>query len=97
MKHFENVILLRSTFEWNRICHEWRDNGDPDFIAIPCDQDNINAALKYVVDLFKGTNNLFILDDCVSGQEIKNRTIEVVKLGFSEEEVKQQLRKSGTK
>ena len=49
------------------------------------------------MDLFKGTNNLFILDDCVSGQEIKNRTIEVVKLGFSEEEVKQQLRKSGTK
>ena len=39
---------------------------------------------------------MFILDDGVSGQEIKNRTIEVVKLGFSEEEVKQQLRKSGT-
>ena len=95
IKHFENIILLCSTFEWNRTCYEWKYNDDPDFIAIPCDQDNTNAVLKYVVDLFNVTKNLFILDDCVSGQEIKNRTIEVVKLGFSEEEVKQQLRKFG--
>ena len=63
MKHVENIILLRSTFEWNRTCHEWKYNDYPDFIAIPCDQDNINAVLKYVVDLSKGTNNLFILDN----------------------------------
>ena len=30
-----------------------------------------------------GTNSLIFLDDCASGQEIKNRTSEVVKLGFS--------------
>ena len=39
--------------------------------------------LKYVVDLLKGSNSLIILDDCASGQDIKNRTSEVVKLGFS--------------
>ena len=67
MKHIENIILLCSTFEWNRTCHERKYNDDSDFIAIPCDQNNIDAVVKHVVDLFKGTNNLFILDDCASG------------------------------
>ena len=35
------------------------------------------------MDLFKGSNSLIILHDCASGQEIKNCTSEVVKLGFS--------------
>ena len=39
--------------------------------------------LNHVVDIFKGSNTLVILDDCASGQEIKNRTSEIVKLGFS--------------
>ena len=32
---------------------------------------------------FKGTNSLIILDDCASSQSVKNRTSELVKLGFS--------------
>ena len=59
------------------------DRDDPDFIAIPCDQDDIDLVLEHVVDLFKGSNSLIILHDCASGQEIKNCTSEVVKLGFS--------------
>ena len=35
------------------------------------------------MNLFKGTNSLIMLDDCASGQEIRNRTSEAVKLGFS--------------
>ena len=56
---------------------------DLDFPAIPCDEDDIDLVLKHVVDLIKGSNTLIILDDCASGQDIKNRTSEVVKLEFS--------------
>ena len=83
MKYFEWIILLCPTFEWNKTYHGWKYTTDPDFLAIPCDQDNVDLSLRHVVDLFKGSNSLIILDDCASGQEIKNRTSEVVKLGFS--------------
>ena len=56
---------------------------DPHFLAIPCDQDDIDLVLKYVMDTFKGSNSLLVLYDCASGQDIKNRTSEVVKVGFS--------------
>jgi len=33
--------------------------------------------------LFEGTNTLIILDDCASSKDVKGRTGELVKLGFS--------------
>ena len=83
MKQFDYIILLCPTFEWNKTYGDWRYKDDPDFLAIPCEHDNIDILLDHVVDVFKGSNSLIILDDCASGQEIKNRTSEVVKLGFS--------------
>ena len=83
MKHFESIILLCPTFKWNKTYYEWRYRDDLDFPAIPCDEDDIDLVLKHVVDLIKGSNTLIILDDCASGQDIKNRTSEVVKLEFS--------------
>lgn len=83
MKHFETTIVLCPTFGWNRAYQEWKYKNDADFITMPCDQDDIELLLKYVVGIFKGTNSLIILDDCASSHEIKNRTIEVVKLGCS--------------
>ena len=39
--------------------------------------------LKFVVEFSCGSKSLIILDDCASGQSVKNRTSELVKLGFS--------------
>ena len=83
MTHFESIILLCPTFEWNGTYHESKYRDDPDFIAILFDQDDIDAVLKRVMDLFKGTNNFIILHACASGQKIKNRTSEAVKLGLA--------------
>ena len=49
---------------------------NPDFIADPYDQDNFGTVLRYVVDLFKRTVSLIILDDSSYGQEAKNPTSE---------------------
>ena len=83
MEHFESILLLCPTFEWNKAYHEWKYMNDPDFLAIPRDQDDNGPVLKHVVNPFKGSNSLIILDDRASGQEIKNRTSEVAKLEFS--------------
>ena len=51
--------------------------------------------LKYIMDNFKGTNSLIILDDCASTQSVKNRTSELVNLtrhyGFSTIVITQQF------
>ena len=44
---------------------------------------SVDDFLKYIVDNFKGTNSLIILDDCAATQVIKNRVSELVKLVFS--------------
>ena len=68
MEHFDRIILLFPSFEWNKTYNEWKYKDDPHFIAIPRDQNYIHAVLKYVVDLFKRSNILTILDNCASGQ-----------------------------
>ena len=56
---------------------------DSDLISTQCEQDQVDIVLKLVVDLYKGTNSLIILDDCASSQDVKNRSSELIKLAFS--------------
>ena len=82
-KHFDYIFLICPTFEWNKTYENWKYDEDEDFIAINCDEDNVEYYLKYVVKFAAGTNSLIVLDDCVSGKFVKNRTSELIKLAFS--------------
>ena len=81
--HFDYIFLICPTFEWNKTYEKWKYDKDKDYIAIPCDQDDVEIYPKYVVNYAMGTNSLIILDDCASGKCVKNRTSEHVKLAFS--------------
>ena len=81
--YFDHIFLLCPTFSWNKTYENWKYDEDEDFIAIPCDQDDVEKYLKIVVDFAKGSKSLIILDDVASGKDVKNRTSELVKLGFS--------------
>ena len=81
--HFDYIFLICPTYEWNKTYQDWKYNGDKDFIVMPCKQDDVNQCLEYVSRFAEGTNSLIVLDDCASSQSIKNRTSELVKLGFS--------------
>lgn len=48
-----------------------------------CEQDQVESMLKHVVNDYKETRTCVILDDCASSKDVKGRTSEVVKLGFS--------------
>ena len=80
---FEYIFLVCPTFENNRTYRSWKHENDEDYIVIPCDQDHVDHWLKYIVQNYKGTNSLIILDDCASGKSVKSKTSELVKLGFS--------------
>ncbi len=71
------------TYNWNKTYQEWPHKDCEYFYPIPSDQDSVDDFIKYIVDNFKGTNSLIILDDCASTQAVKNRTSELVRLGFS--------------
>ena len=43
----------------------------------------MDVILKHVVEIYRCTNSLIILDDFAAGQDVKNRTSELVKLVFS--------------
>ena len=83
LNHFEYIFLVCPTFEDNKTYRSWKYESDEDYIVVPCDQDQVDHWLKYIVQNFKGTNSLIILDDCASGNSVKGRTSELVKLGFS--------------
>ena len=82
-EHFDYIFLICPTFEWNKTYEKWKYDKDEDYIAIPCDKDDVEFYLKYVVKYAVGTNSPIILDDCASSKCVKNRTSELVKLAFS--------------
>ena len=83
MKCFDFICLICPTFDWNTTYENWKYYHDENFIPVCCDQDDVEQNLKYFVSETKGTQSLIILDDCASGKSVKNRTSELVKLGFS--------------
>ena len=51
--------------------------------VIICEQHHVEFWLKVVRIAFEGTNALIVLDDCASSKDMKGRTGELVRLGFS--------------
>ena len=47
-----------------------------------CAHDEVEKILQDIVHFAKNTNSLIILDDCPACKDVKNRTSELVKLGF---------------
>ena len=82
-RHFEYIFLICPTYNWNKAYQEWEYKDSERFYPIPCDQNSVYDFLKYIMDNFKGTNSLIILDDCAQTQVVKNRTSELVNLAFS--------------
>ena len=80
--HFECIFLICPTYYWNKTYQEWIYKDCEHFYTIPSDQDSVEDFIKYVVDNFKGTNSLIVLDDCASTQFVKKRSSKLVYLGM---------------
>ena len=80
---FDYIFLICPTFKNNETYRSWKYESDEDYIVIPCAPEHVEYWLKYVVQSYEGNNSLIILDDCASGDSVKGRTSELVRLGFS--------------
>jgi phosphatidylinositol kinase/protein kinase (PI-3 family) len=79
---FENIFLICPTYHWNRTYDQDFIYDDENFFVIPCRQDDVESYLRSVVDFTEGRPSLIILDDCASTKSVKDRTGELVRLGF---------------
>jgi len=79
---FDYVVLICPTFANNRTLYRFAER-DPRMYVIICEQHHIEIWLKLASFYFEGTNTLIVLDDCAASKDIKDRTGELVKLGFS--------------
>ena len=78
---FDNIVLICPTFAYNRTLCQFGER-DPRLYVI-CEQDHVETWLKVASFAFEDTNTLIVLDDCAASTDVKGRTGELVKLGFS--------------
>ena len=79
---FDYVVLICPTFAYNKTLYRFAER-DPRLYVIICEQHKVENWLKVASFYFEGANTLIVLDDCASSKDVKGRTGELVKLGFS--------------
>ena len=79
---FDYIVLICPTFAYNRTLNRFGER-DPRLYVIICEQHHVEIWLKLASFAFEGTNTLIVLDDCAASKDVKGRTGELVKLGFS--------------
>ena len=79
---FDYIVLICPTFEYNRTLCRFGER-DPRLYIIICEHHQVEIWLRFASFYFEGTNTLIVLDDCAASKDVKGRTEELVKLGFS--------------
>ena len=79
---FDYVVLVCPTFVYNKTLYRFAER-DPRLYVIIYEQHQVEFWLKVASFSFEGTNALIVLDDCAASKDVKGRTGELVKLGFS--------------
>ena len=79
---FDYIFLICPTFAFNKTLTSFAER-DPRVKIIICEQHEVEIWLKVAHIESEGTNALIVLDDCAASKDVKGRTGELVKLGFS--------------
>ena len=78
---FDHIVLICPTFAYNRTLYRFGER--PVAVCLICEQHQVEIWLKLASFAFESTNTLIVLDDCAASKDVKGRTGELVKLGFS--------------
>ena len=82
---FDNIIIFCPTFFFNITYErEWIYTDKKVYIINPSAvKANLDLVLKFAIETFKGSNSLFIIDDCANLQDSKRKVSELCYLAFS--------------
>lgn len=83
--HFENIVLFCPTFDFNDTYNRRWVFKDKNFIVLnpKSVRSNLNHVILICTEVFKGSNSLFIIDDCANLQDSKRKATEICNLAFS--------------
>ena len=85
--HFDNIVLFCPTFNTNKTYENRKCVKSKNFIVLPPDtvKNNLDACLKIASKtyVYKGTNTLFLIDDCANLHDMKKKKSELCFLAFS--------------
>ena len=79
---FDHIVLICPTFAYDRTLYRFGER-DLRLYVLICEQHQVEIWLKLASFAFEGTNTFIVLDDCAASKDVKGRTGELVKLGFS--------------
>ena len=79
---FDYIVLICPTSAYNTTLYRFGER-DPRLFVIICEQHQVEIFLKLASFAVEGTKTLIMLDDCAASKDVKGRTGELVKLGFS--------------
>ncbi len=83
--YFDFIILFCPTFEFNQTYNRDIVTKNKKFIVLNSKavKDNLDNCIKIAVHIYKGSNTLFIIDDCSNLHDSKIRESELCYLAFS--------------
>ena len=79
---FDYIVLVCPTYAHNAAYRGFA-NGDPGFLALSPDPQDLEEVLGHISVFFSGSNTLIILDDCAVSKDVAKRKSEFVSLAFS--------------
>lgn len=83
--YFENIVLFCTTFDFNETYNrKWIFKDKNVYILEPnLVKTELNKLLFVCEEIFKGSNTLFILDDCANLEDSKRKKTELCNLAYS--------------
>ena len=76
------IALICPTFVYSKTLFRFAKR-DSWLYVIICEQHHVESWLNMARIFLESTNALIVLDDCAASKDVKGRTGELVKLGFS--------------
>ena len=85
LNKFDNIIIFCPTYFFNTTYdRKWIYTDKQVYIINPSAvKTSLNLILTFVIEIFKGSNSLFIIDDCANLQDSKKKASELCYLAFS--------------
>ena len=82
---FDNIVIFCPTFFFNKTYErKWILTDKNVYIIYPqAVKDHLDTVLRFTIETFKGSNTLFIIDDCANLQDSKKKVSELCNLAFS--------------
>ncbi len=83
--YFDFIVLFCPTFEFNKTYNRDIVTKNKKFIVLNSKavKNNLDNCIKIAIDIYKGSNTLFIIDDCANLHDSKIRESELCFLAFS--------------